>query len=479
MNVHVSQTTALCNLTLSEAADAVARGDVTSVELTGAALSAIAARDKAVNSFIWIEQEEALATAAALDAMQRAGRRLGPLHGVPLAHKDMYYRAGKRSTCGSKIRADFRPTYTATVIERLEGAGSISLGGLNMAEFAQNATGHNQHYGHCGNPWNVAYCPGGSSSGSGASVGARFVYAALGSDTGGSIRLPASLCGVTGIKPTQTRVSRHGVMPLSFSADNVGPLARSARDCARIMSIIAGQDPHDPTSSTEPVPDYEAALTGDIRGLPIGVPANYFLDDADAEVLKAFQMAVEVLKERGAVIVPVTIPHMDAITAYGAILSRVEGAAIHAQWMRERPQDYAIHLNARLYASYGIPATIYVEALARRGELLKVVAGDVFSKVAAFLCPTIRIKAPTLKEADVDAGAEGSFEYFNKLSVNTRPMNYLGVPSVSVPMGQDSNGLPMGLQIQGRPFAEGTILKIADAFQRSTDHHGKLPPMLS
>jgi aspartyl-tRNA(Asn)/glutamyl-tRNA(Gln) amidotransferase subunit A len=479
MNVHVGQTSALGNLTLTEAADAVARGEVSSVELTKSALSAIAARDKIVNSFIWLDEEEALSTAAALDAMQRAGRRLGPLHGVPLAHKDMYYRKGKRSTCGSKIRAEFRPTYTATVIERLEGAGSISIGGLNMAEFAQNATGHNQHYGHCGNPWNAAYCPGGSSSGSGSAVGARLVYAALGSDTGGSIRLPASLCGVTGIKGTQTRVSRYGVMPLSFSADNVGPLARSARDCARIMNVIAGYDTRDPTSSSEPVPDYEAALTGDIRGMAIGVPTNYFFDGVDPDVMRAFESAVETLKQLGAVIMPVTIPHMDAITTYGSILSRVEGATIHAQWMRERPQDYAIHLNARLYASYGIPATAYVEALARRGELLKEVAAEVLNKVSAFLCPTIRIKAPTLKQSDVDAGTEGAIEYFNNLSVNTRPMNYLGVPSVSLPCGLDSNGMPIGLQIQGRPFAEGTILKIADAFQRTTDHHRKLPPMLA
>lgn len=479
MNVHVGQVTSLDTLTLTEAADAIARGEVSSVELTSAALKAIAARDKAINSFIWLDEHEAMTTAAALDAMQRAGRSLGPLHGVPLAHKDMYYRAGKRSTCGSKIRADFRPTYTATVIERLEAAGSISLGGLNMAEFAQNATGHNQHYGHCGNPWNPAYCPGGSSSGSGAAVGARLIYGALGSDTGGSIRLPASLCGVTGIKGTQTRVSRYGVMPLSFSADNVGPLARSARDCARIMTVIAGHDARDPTSSSEPVSDYEAELTGDIRGLKIGVPTNYFFDGIDPEVMAAFEAAVGVLKERGATIVPVEVPHMDAVAAYGSILSRVEGAAIHAQWMRERPQDYAIHLNGRLYPSYGIPATIYVEALARRGELLKAIAHDVFSKVVAFVVPTIRIKVPTLKEADVDAGAEDAIDFLNNLSLNTRPMNYLGLPSVSLPCGLDSNGLPIGLQIQARPFAEGTILKIADAFQRSTDHHTKLPPMLS
>ena len=185
------------------------------------------------------------------------------------------------------------------------------------------------------------------------------------------------------------------------------------------------------------MPDYEAALTGDIRGMKIGVPTNYFLDGVDPDVMAAFETAVEALKQLGAVIVPVTVPLMDAVATYGSILSRVEGAAIHAQWMRERPQDYAIHLNARLYASYGIPATIYVEALARRGEILKAVAGDVFSKVAAFIVPTIRIKAPTLKQADVDAGAEGAIEYFNNLSVNTRPMNYLGLPSVSLPCGLD------------------------------------------
>jgi aspartyl-tRNA(Asn)/glutamyl-tRNA(Gln) amidotransferase subunit A len=246
-----------------------------------------------------------------------------------------------------------------------------------------------------------------------------------------------------------------------------------------MMTVIAGHDPRDPTSSSEPVPDYEAPLTGDIRGMTIGVPTNYFLDDVDSDVMAAFETAVEVLKERGAVIVPVTVPNMDAITTYGSLVSRVEGAAIHAQWMRERPQDYAIHLNARLYASYGIPATIYIEALARRGELLKAVASVVFGKAAAFIVPTIKIKAPTLKETDIDAGTEGAIAFFNKLSVNTRPMNYLGLPSVSLPMGLDSNGLPMGLQIQGRPFAEGTILRIADAFQRSTDHHRKLPPMLS
>ena len=263
---------ALTRLTLVQACEAVQRGEVTSVALTEAALDAFNAGDATINASIALDREEALETAWGLDKLRKAGRQLGPLHGVPLAHKDMYYRAGKPCTCGSKIRRAFRPAYTATAIKRLEDAGSITIGSLNMAEFAQNPTGHNAHFGNCHNPWHLDYCPGGSSSGSGAAVAARFIYGALGSDTGGSIRLPASMCGVTGIKGTQTRVSRYGAMPLSFSADNVGPLARTARDCARLLRTIGGHDPADPTSSTEPVGDYEAALDGDLRGLRIGFP---------------------------------------------------------------------------------------------------------------------------------------------------------------------------------------------------------------
>lgn len=311
----------LLHLSLTDAADALRDGSVTSVDLTKAALEAFSRVDKVINSAIWLEGAVALEAAEALDNKRKSGAKLGPLHGIPLAHKDMYYKSGKRSTCGSRIRQDFRPGVTATVLERLEEAGSVTLGGLNMAEFAQNPTGHNQHYGHCRNPWHPDYCTGGSSSGSGAAVAARLVFAALGSDTGGSIRLPASICGVTGIKPTQTRVSRHGVMPLSFSCDNVGPLMRTARDAARFLGVIAGRDPRDPTSASEPVPDYEAGLTGDINGMTIGVPTNYFFDGIDAEVQGAFDQAVQALRARGAKIIPVTIPHMDAIATYGQYCS--------------------------------------------------------------------------------------------------------------------------------------------------------------
>jgi aspartyl-tRNA(Asn)/glutamyl-tRNA(Gln) amidotransferase subunit A len=469
----------LTRLSLVEAADAVRKGEVTSLALTKAALDAFSAGDKAVNSAIALHAEDALEAAHGLDKLRTAGRSLGPLHGVPLAHKDMYYRAGKRCTCGSKIRKEFRPSYTATAIERLEGAGSITVGALNMAEFAQNPTGHNAHFGDCHNPWHLDYCTGGSSSGSGASVAARFVYGALGSDTGGSIRLPATMCGVTGIKGTQTRVSRYGAMPLSFSADNVGPLARTARDCARLLRIIAGHDARDPTSSSEPVPDYEAGLDGDIRGLVIGIPTNFFFDGADPEVVAAFEAAMKVLEARGARTVRLAVPHMDAVNTYVAIVSRVEGATIHAQWMRDRSQDYNAHLSGRMYSGYAIPAVHYLEALSRRGPILRTVGKEVFAKCDVFATPTIRMKVPTLAATDIDAGAPGSVEAFAAITANTRAINYLGLPSVSVPCGFDSNGLPIGFQIQGRPFGEGRVLRIADAYQRDTAWHTQVPQLVS
>ena len=396
---------------------------------------------------------------------------------MPLAHKDMYYQAEKVSGCGSMVRGQWVAPRTATVLDRLHDAGSITFAGLNMAEFAQNATGHNRHHGDCHNPWRLPYITGGSSSGSGAAVAARFTYGALGSDTGGSIRLPASACGVVGLKPTQTRVSRAGVIPLSFSADNVGPLTRTVRDCARIMRVIAGHDPADPTSANEPVPDYEATLTGDLRGMRIGLVTNPGLMGTDEPIVDGIAGAAQVLAQRGATIIPITLPYMDAVAAYGSIVSRCEGAAIHARWMRERPQDYAIHLSARLHAAYAIPAVYYVETLSARGRLLRAFASEVFAQIDALILPTIPTLLPTLANTDIDHGPPGTETRFMAVSANTRPFNYLGLPALSVACGLDPAGLPMGLQIVGRPFAEGRIMTIGDAYQRDTSWHRTLPTM--
>jgi aspartyl-tRNA(Asn)/glutamyl-tRNA(Gln) amidotransferase subunit A len=470
--------TDLAELSMVEAADAVRNGDATSMELLDACWRNMEVANPKLNATIWLDRDGAEQAACAADRAVRDKAWLGPLHGVPMMHKDMYYQAGRLATCGSAIRRDWRPAVTCTVVERLSAAGAYTFGGLNMAEFAQNPTGHNRAFGDCHNPWNPPYVTGGSSSGSGASVAARFNYMALGSDTGGSIRLPAAACGVTGIKPTQTRVSRYGVMPLSFSADNVGPLTRTARDCARVLTLIAGRDPRDPTSSHEPVPDYEAALDGDLRGLRIGLPSTWFFDEVDPPVLEAVERAVAVLVERGATMQTVVLPLMDAVTTYGSIVSRVEGGTIHAQWMRERAADYGIHISARMYGSYAIPATYYVEALSRRGAILKAFCREVFGKVDVLISPTIRTCLPTLAETDIDHGPPGTEVKFMALSANTRPYNYLGLPAVSANCGFDPNGCPIGLQIAGRPFAEARLLQVADAYQRDTDFHQLRPPVL-
>ena len=467
----------LADLTLVEAADAVARREVTAMALLDSCLATLDASEDRVNATIWVDREAAFRDAEAADTQVAEGGKLGRLHGLPLAHKDMYYQVGRRSTCGSAIRRDFVPDTTATVIERMAAEGAYAYAGLNMAEFAQNPTGHNAHYGDCHNPWNLPYITGGSSSGSGAAVAARYTYAALGSDTGGSIRLPAAACGVTGLKPTQTRVSRYGVMPLSFSCDNVGPLTRTARDCARIMSVIAGPDPRDPTCAREPVPDYEAALDGDIRGLRIGVPTTYFSDGADGPVLQAIETALDVFTARGATIVRLLLPLMDAVSAYVSIVSRVESATIHGQWMRECPGDYATHLSARIYTGNAIPGPYYVEALSRRGPILQAFAAEVFGQVDVLVTPTIRTVLPTLAETDIDHGPAGTEHRFMAVSANTRPFNYLGLPAISLNCGFDPNGCPIGLQIAGRPFAEAHIMKVADAYQRDTDWHSRRPKL--
>ena len=389
----------------------------------------------------------------------------------------MYYQAGKISTCGSLIRANHVATQTATVLTRLHQAGSYTFAGLNMAEFAQNPTGHNRHHGNCHNPWNLPYITGGSSSGSGAAVAARFTFAALGSDTGGSIRLPAAACGTVGLKPTQTRVSRAGVMPLSFSADNVGPLTRTVRDCARIMSIIAGPDPADPTAAQEPVPDYEAALTGDIRGLRIGLVTNPVLMGTDSHIVDAIAEATRILQARGATVTPITLPLLDAISAYVAIVSRCEGATIHARWMRDQPQDYAAHLSGRLYPGYAIPATYYIEALAARGPILRQFCAEVFEHIDIIALPTIPTNLPTLEETDIDHGPPGTETKFMAVSANTRPFNYLGLPAISLMCGQDPNACPIGLQLVARPFAEARLMTAADAYQRDTAWHTMIPPL--
>ncbi|MGN6116409.1 MAG: amidase, partial [Nitrobacter sp.] len=295
-------------LSLVAVADAIARKRLSSREVTQACLDRIAQWQPRLSAFIAIEPDEALAAADVADKALAKGGKLGVLHGVPLAHKDMYYDAGKVVTCGSKIRRDWVASTTSTALQRLKDAGTVRLGTLQMAEFAYGPTGHNAHFGPVHNPWHLDHITGGSSSGSGAAVAARLTFAALGSDTGGSIRMPSNFCGVTGLKTTVSLVSRAGAMPLSHSLDTVGPLARTAEDCALLVGLMAGLDPADPTCSNNPVPDYMAATRGSLKGVRIGVPKSFYVDDLDSEIARVLDDTKATLTREGATIHQVDLP---------------------------------------------------------------------------------------------------------------------------------------------------------------------------
>jgi aspartyl-tRNA(Asn)/glutamyl-tRNA(Gln) amidotransferase subunit A len=393
------------------------------------------------------------------------GGERGALAGIPLAHKDMFYRAGRVSNCGSKIRKGWVASQTAAVLERLDAAGAADIGTLNMAEFAYGPTGHNEHWGDCCNPWQPECITGGSSSGSGAAVAARLVFAALGSDTGGSIRVPAAACGVTGLKTTWGRVSRHGAMPLSFSLDTIGPLARSAEDCALIFQAIAGHDARDPITSRAPV---EVDLAR--RALKVAVSSDWIERNAHPEVASAVLAAARFFNAR-----EVEPPEFDLLSAHCLTVMQAEASAQHAQWMRERSQDYSSAVRVRLEAGYAIPAAQYVETLRLRTMWLERFTTTTLAGADLYLCPAVAVPIPTREETGPRGGTEMP-KRLAEVTRLTRWVNYLGVPALVVPCGFDTRGLPIGLQLVARPFAEGTLLAAGHRFQQETDWHQRMPP---
>jgi aspartyl-tRNA(Asn)/glutamyl-tRNA(Gln) amidotransferase subunit A len=460
-------------LSLTEVAKAIAQKRLSSRETTQSCLDRIARWQPRLNAFMTIEAEAALGAADAADAALAKGNKHGALHGVPLAHKDMYYEAGKVVTCGSRIRRDFVATVTSTALQRLKDAGAIRLGSLQMAEFAYGPTGHNAHYGAVHNPWNVDHITGGSSSGSGSAVAARLTFAALGSDTGGSIRMPAHFCGVTGLKTTSGRISRAGAMPLSQSLDTVGPLARSAEDCALLLGLMAGADPEDPTAVTGPVPDYMAATQGQIKGLRIGVPTAFYVDDLDPEVARILDETIAVLKNEGANIVPIELPDQRQLTAACQLVLAVEAAAFHKRWLIERPQDYGPQVLMRLQNGLAIPGVSYLEVMRWRGPALAAHLAAV-AGVDAVIAPVAPVAAPTIAESDVGNSPDAE-AVIQRLTRFTRPINYLGLPSLALPTGFTRGGLPVAMQLIGRSFEEAMLLRIGAAFQRATDFHDRVP----
>jgi aspartyl-tRNA(Asn)/glutamyl-tRNA(Gln) amidotransferase subunit A len=462
-------------MSAAELAREIRSRKASAVEAMQAVLPAAKKAHQRLNCFVRIDEEGALAAARATDAAIARGRNAGPLAGVPMAHKDMYYREGEASSCGSKITRDRPAPATAAALKRLDAAGAVQFGVLNMTEFAYGPTGHNYHWGHCRNAWNPEYMTGGSSSGAGTTVAARANFAALGSDTGGSIRLPAHFCGVTGIKPTYGRVSRAGAMPLSFSMDTVGPLARTVEDCALILQTVAGQDAADATSSALPVPDYVAGLARPVKGLRIGIPTSYFLDAVDPAIVKLLDASLDVFGSLGCEIVEVAIPDMDAWNRAATAIIAAEAAALHANWLRERPQDYSDQVRARLEIGAGVTAMQYINALRLRDAALKTWLAEVMSKLDAVHAPVVAFTTPTIAETDVGGGAKMN-ELMALVTRLMRPVNYLGLPSLAVPCGFQPHGLPCGFQLIGRPFDEGLLFRLGHAYQNATDWHTRRPP---
>jgi len=460
-------------MSLVAVAKAIAEKKVSSHEVTTSLLHRIAQWQPRLNAFMAIESEAALAAANEADAALAKGNSRGALHGVPMAHKDMYYEAGKVVTCGSLIRRDFVPKTTSTALQRLKDAGTVRLGSLQMAEFAYGPTGHNVHYGPVHNPWNVDHITGGSSSGSGAAVAARLTFAALGSDTGGSIRMLAHFCGVTGLKTTVGRVSRAGAMPLSQSLDTVGPLAQTAEDCALLLGLMAGADRGDPTAATLPVPDYMAATRGSLKELKIGVPTAFYVDDLDSDVARVLDETIATLKREGAEIVSVELPDQRQLTSASQLVLAVEAAAFHKRWMIERPQDYGPQVLMRLQNGLAIPGVSYLEAMRWRGPALAAYMAAV-TGTDAVLVPVAPVPAPTIAESDV-GNSPNAEAVIQRLTRFTRPVNYLGLPSLSIPTGFTRSGLPVGMQLIGRSFDEAMLLRIGAAFQRATDYHQRVP----
>ncbi len=466
-------------LTLRQAADAIAQGRLHAEELVEACLDRIQRLQPVLNCFIRVTADAARAHARASDQLLKAGRKPGPLHGVPLAHKDMFYRAGEICTCGSKIRAEFVPDHTATVLNKLDQGGAVELGRLNMAEFAMGPTGHNDHYGRCRNPWNPDHITGGSSSGSGAAVAAGLVFGALGSDTGGSVRLPAAACGVVGIKPTIGRVSRYGAMPLSHSFDCIGVLARSIGDCARLLSLIAGADPDDGTASSKRVPDYErlvdeAAVRGSLRGVTIGLPDRYYFDGIDHEVADLVNASRTVLEKCGAKIVDVPVGDHGAINDLSNAVLWPEAAALHLPWLRDRPQDYAPQTRARVLVGLGVPATVYVQALQARSTFLDELLRETFSQCDVIHVPVLKHPVPTAAETDV-GGSANMQQVLGQIVANTRPFNFFGLPGLSVPIGFTANGLPQAMQLVARPFAEDVLFRVGAAYEAAVGGFAERP----
>ena len=464
----------LTSLTLAQAAERIRSGSLSPVELTQAYLDRIAALDGRFNAFLTVFSDQALAAAREAASEIKAGRYRGPLHGIPYGIKDLVYTRSGATTAGSRVLADFRPGFDAGVIERLNAAGAIALGKTALHEFAYGPTGVNPHYGTPQNPWGADRVPGGSSSGSGVAVSAELIPWAIGSDTGGSIRIPAAFCGVVGLKPTYGRVSRFGVLGLSWSMDHVGPLARTVEDAALALGGMAGYDRRDPASGNQPAPDFAQGINDGVRGLRVGVVRDYFFRNLDPDVAAAVETAAGVRAKAGAAVTEVALPLAAHSSVINLPVQLSEAATYHQALLRKHWDLYSPMVRSRLLPGFAVTATMYLNGQRARA-LLTQQARDLLTQVDVLLTPTEPVGAPRIGDdvVNIDGRAEG---VVNALTRLTRPFNLTGLPAISVPCGFTSEGLPIGLQLAGRPWDEATVLRAARAFEQATDWHTRRPP---
>jgi len=457
---------AIAYATIRELGARYRKRELSPVEVTRALLARIEKLDPVLHAFVTLTPDRALADArAAEDALRRGDER--PLLGIPVGHKDIYLTKGIRTTGGSALFADWVPDSDSTVGRRWQDAGTVLLGKLITHEFAFGLQFPGHRFQPARNPWNLEHIPGGSSSGSGAALAAGLLHGATGSDTGGSIRGPAAFCGITGLKPTYGRVSRAGVMTLSWTLDHTGPMARTVEDCAYLLQAIAGHDAADPASSTRPVDDYVGALDGSVRGLRIGVPRNYFFEDADTDNVRAFEDALGTLRKLGADVRDLQIPAFNLSRSFMLIMLS-EAFAYHEQDLRLHPELYGEMLRERLLTGALVAGPEYVQAQRVRMQICADVA-EVMKTVDVLATPTTPKTAPTFKTM-----------YDPELAfprTNMPPFNLTGQPTLALPCGLSASGLPLSLQLSGRAFEETTVLRLGHAYQRATDWHTRRPPV--
>ncbi len=468
-------TNELCFQTAGQLSRLIRSKELSPVEVVNAHLSRIEALELTLNSFITVTAEEALAAARQAERDIQAGRYLGPLHGVPFALKDLYYTAGIRTTSGSRVFHEFVPPQDCTAAARFKKAGAILLGKLNLHPLAYGPTGENPDYGDMHNPWDTACIAGGSSGGSGSATAAGEATLTMGTDTGGSIRIPAGLCGIVGLKPTYGRLSRHGITPLSWSLDHAGPMVRSVEDAALVMNALSGHDTLDPTSAKAPVPDFTQALTGDIRGLRVGVPRDYFQVPLDPEVETAVRKAIELLEELGATVTEVSWPMFHQAAAISSVILMSEATAYHRDLLLRRGDELAPSVRLRIEAGLFFSAADYVRAQQAR-TLFNRQSLELLRQVDVLAGPTLPVTASKLGATEIQVGntRQGVISTLTQFS---RPFNINGFPAITVPCGFSGSGLPIGLQLAGRPFDEETVLRVAHAYEQATPWHQRRPAL--